>query len=309
MKNFIKIILVLIITLLWLNNANALDWNCPSGVKKLWNQDFCWVIRLGTSRIFEDFASNTWGDKIIVKPDIWFLPDTYYDGGSKSSFPSFRSSSWLKSNWYILPAWAKNKKIIESYPWYKILKRPASWERSYNNIIIKYKVNYYNYNKATKKAYWSKKSHLEVAHYAISWCGDKIVDTEYWEQCEPWVWDTYCSNSCKLIDPALLCGNGVKDTKEQCDPSDTKHIWWGNKGCSEICKTLTGPSCDQQFNYKLRQGRWYTFWDYMFNKTDTDIKIKQVTNKNVYKSEQGDYNKSSSWPYFNKTSLNIVKKW
>jgi len=46
----------------------------------------------------------------------------------------------------------------------------------------------------------------------------------------------------------------------------------------------------------------------MFNKTDTDIKIKQVTNKNVYKSEQGDYNKSSSWPYFNKTSLNIVKK-
>ena len=175
---------------------------CPSYLKKLGNIDVCGIIRLGSTQFFQNKLNMKKNYYYMRKPDIMFLPDTYYSKTKK--FPSFRSTKWLKENKYIVEPNTVNKPFIISSG-YKIKTKPSSGKRSYNNIIIKYKVNYRLYDNETKKKGEEVKSQLNVYHYAISWCGDGVIDTLYGEECEPLEKGKYkkgdypCSNSCKII--------------------------------------------------------------------------------------------------------------
>jgi hypothetical protein len=40
-----------------------------------------------------------------------------------------------------------------------------------------------------------------------------------------------------------LCGNGVKDAWEECDPNDSSHAWWWGLWCSSICEKLESWDC------------------------------------------------------------------
>lgn len=65
---------------------------------------------------------------------------------------------------------------------------------------------------------------------ASSTCGDGCVDATKGEQCEPPGTST-CDSSCKTIVPAV-CGNGTRETGEQCDDGNTTNL----DGCDNTCK-------------------------------------------------------------------------
>jgi hypothetical protein len=47
--------------------------------------------------------------------------------------------------------------------------------------------------------------------------------------------------------PPPVCGDGIRNGNEQCDPNDPSRTGWGTLGCSNMCEPLnstTNPSCD-----------------------------------------------------------------
>jgi hypothetical protein len=175
--------------------------SCPSNISSQawsWEEVFCYKLRLGETISPWNYFSNVWNIDIRLhkKPDMIFQPDTKYN---RWDSPTFQSTSWLKNNYYIIykkTSW----KIIESSPSYKIIDRPYNDKTSLDNLIIRYKVYYRSYNSSTGYMYWPEYSHTETAYHAVTWCGDWVVDTEYWEQCEPWVGSKMCSTTCQIID-------------------------------------------------------------------------------------------------------------
>ena len=63
-----------------------------------------------------------------------------------------------------------------------------------------------------------------------STCGDTCVDATKGEQCEP-PSSTTCDATCKTVVPAV-CGNGKRETGEQCDDGNTTNL----DGCDSACK-------------------------------------------------------------------------
>ena len=92
-----------------------------------------------------------------------------------------------------------------------------------------------------------------------------------------------------------LCGNGVKDAIEQCDPTDSTKNGWGNKGCSENCIIQTGPTCDKVFRNTLRHGRGYNFSNIFINNSNTPLKIQKAK---LNFEERKDFNGAKTTPSF-----------
>jgi hypothetical protein len=65
----------------------------------------------------------------------------------------------------------------------------------------------------------------------VSVCGNGVVETG--EQCEPPNTAT-CSATCQNIPPPPVCGNGIVETGEQCEPPNTPT-------CSATCQSITPP--------------------------------------------------------------------
>jgi len=166
---------------------------CPSSMKREGNHDVCYTIRLGKNYLFFDnFSSH---NTIKFKHyDVTFNPDTIYN---KRKGPNFYPTNWVKSNKYILKSNIGEKKIIGSNKFYKIKTIPFNNKRSYNNIRIYYKLDYVDY--IDGKEIGKVKTNVDVAHYAISWCGDGVIDTQYGEECEPLKSAYACSKKCKLL--------------------------------------------------------------------------------------------------------------
>jgi len=61
-------------------------------------------------------------------------------------------------------------------------------------------------------------------------CGDSCLDTTKGETCDPPATGT-CDTSCKKI-VAAVCGNGTRETGEECDDSNTTNL----DGCDSKCK-------------------------------------------------------------------------
>jgi cysteine-rich repeat protein len=77
-----------------------------------------------------------------------------------------------------------------------------------------------------------------------STCGDTCVDAAKLEQCEP-PSTTTCDATCKTI-VAAVCGNGKRETGEQCDDGNTANL----DGCDSVCKfeqDHRANSLDMQF--------------------------------------------------------------
>lgn len=91
------------------------------------------------------------------------------------------------------------------------------------------------------------------------------------------------------------CGNGSKESFEECDPADKTHNGWGDKGCSESCVALHGLTCDKVTESKLRHGYTYSFSFKALNKKSVPIKVKNV---NVNFQERKNFNGESTTPFF-----------
>jgi hypothetical protein len=85
-----------------------------------------------------------------------------------------------------MPARTQPYWIIESNE-YSVYKKPA--QRNDRNLLVKYNV-YYTVNGGAEK------THTECKYYAISWCGDGVLD---------------------------IAESGDSWESEQCDPADTSH--------------------------------------------------------------------------------------
>ena len=171
-------------------------------------------------------------------------------------------------------------------------------------------------------------------------CGAKDKWTRYfsWQQTSPWlskdeewmcadgltVWKPYitwtdnhlewtCSNAngwqktCAAYQ--AYCGDGVlQSSKEECDYNDESETNWWNDGCDTSCKQKNEivSACDVKntFNFTLRSGYEYTFWD-EFNATDADRRL--FGDPDVTFLEQQDFNRWPN-PTFKWTNRNSEKK-
>ena len=216
------------------------------------DQDFYKTLRLWYQYKFWDNFSANGADRWIRTKKIDYSEQ--YDYNDSSSFPTFSWTSSIKNaDWKV----AKNTsmEIVTADDRYQVKKRPVS--RSYDNLLVKYTIKYSN-----DVAWSAKYEHTECAHYEISRCGDGVVDSKYWEQC---------------------------------DPKDTSHAWWWDMWCSNKCEPISVPSwCDETFYSKLRYGHKYTFYD-DFHANAGD---KWLWTFNVYHNEKFDYNKSPNFPSF-----------
>ena len=41
-----------------------------------------------------------------------------------------------------------------------------------------------------------------------------------------------------------VCGDGIRNGTELCDPNDTTHTGWGNGGCDSVCSPIVIPRCE-----------------------------------------------------------------
>lgn len=194
-----KIILWLIVSILLVSNTYSFQ--C--------DQTFYWKLRYWYQYTFYDDFKNTWNPKWINSVEVNYIEQ--HDYNWSSSFPTFSWTSWIIDKWYILNDWDEGR-VIQADTTYPILYHPAT--RNQNNFVIQYKAKYY------EQVWWvwnmsNPKYHTECKYYEVTWCWDWVLDTEYWEVCDPndtsriWWWTGWCSNTCQPIEVPVVstCDN------------------------------------------------------------------------------------------------------
>ncbi len=143
------------------------------------NQNFTWKLRLWYNEPFTDTLNAWWRDQYLYYKEVLFKENHGdYNNGSN---PEFNWTSELVRNWMKVGAHS-SMIILESNP-YHIVSAPS--KRAQNNIYIEYTIwyDYVKHSATPPKA--DLYPHKECAEYAISRCGDGIVDEDYGEVCDP----------------------------------------------------------------------------------------------------------------------------
>ena len=153
------------------------------------DQVFTGILRYhsGDTRFFDEFSA--WDhDRRITRFDVnFFEPYDYNNGGN----PEFDWTDYIRQAKGKVSKWQTMRIIQASWEnaWYYVDALPP--KRLYNNLWIQYIVQYASNSDKTPV-----ETHKECKYYAISWCGDGILDREYGETCdpkaEPWISNNAC---------------------------------------------------------------------------------------------------------------------
>jgi len=222
------------------------------------DQEFYWTLRYNKQYTFGDDFNAGSSDKWIKKANGAFSEQIDYNGWDN---PGFDWTDDIRNAKGKVPAWTTMSVLKAKSP-YPIRYVPVS--RSYDNLLITYTIQY-----STDSAWNNQYTHTECKHYEISRCGDGVVDSSYWEKCDPkdtsktWWWNGWCDNSCNpvtaeqpvcnstyngqrlsnLTESASLC---TKWTVSDFKYNESTHKWtwkcnnvaWQSKECS-----ATKPYC------------------------------------------------------------------
>ena len=152
------------------------------------------TLRYDRSYLFEDvFHANKW-DKYLWERCVNFSEPYDYNLASN---PTFDFTSELENNDWKVPSYG-SMTVLTSSPAYRIKAVPPT--RASDNLAVKYTLEY-----SDDEAGNQTHAHTECIYYEISRCGDGIVDTNYWETCDPNdsskknFWNGWCDNSCKPV--------------------------------------------------------------------------------------------------------------
>ena len=198
----------------WIKDSGeACDYNDPNHVwwSELWCDNSCqpistpsWCdetfydkLRYGHQYTFYDdfsaWSSNKWLRRWVMEYQ------EQYDYNKSSDFPAFAWTTNLVNNNYMVAA-NTTMRVLQATSPYPILAVPA--QRAYNNLFIKYTIVY-----SSDSAWTNKVAHSECAYYEITRCGDGIIDSDYWEECDPGsAWTSVlpdgriCNDECKIED-------------------------------------------------------------------------------------------------------------
>ena len=158
------------------------------------DQEFYWTLRYNKQYTFGDDFNAGSSDKWIKSAKGVFSEQIDYNGWAN---PEFDWTDDIRNAKGKVPAWTTMSVLKAKSP-YPIKYVPVS--RSYDNLLITYTITY-----STDSAWNNKYTHTECKHYEISRCGDGVVDSSYWEKCDPkdtsktWWWNGWCDNSCNPV--------------------------------------------------------------------------------------------------------------
>ncbi|MBQ9536451.1 MAG: hypothetical protein IJU79_01525 [Desulfovibrionaceae bacterium] len=150
-------------------------------------------LRLGLDHNFT-LNFNSKESKIQISDiNFWFHSDVDYTGkGQAINFhptKEFDAAHWEMDH--------NSLELLESDE-YTILNPPK--QRSDKNITIKYEIIFNEYEQDGKLNPKQEK-YFQCGHYAVTRCGDGVVDTEFQEECDPGLDGSAnsCSKDCKKI--------------------------------------------------------------------------------------------------------------
>ena len=194
------------------------DLQCNTITPSTWcDQVFTWHLRFWVNKPFTDNFKAGWLDRYLFYYDVDFKENHWdYNNGSN---PTFSWTSQFMSNWKLVPA-NESMPVIESTP-YHIVSTPIT--RAWDNIYIEYTIWYDNANHTTTPSKSNLHSHKECVYYEISWCWDGIIDTEYWEICDPEAPEWKNGNNWKTCNP-VTCEPETVPTKGELDIDKTL-VW------------------------------------------------------------------------------------
>ncbi|MDD3120579.1 MAG: hypothetical protein PHF46_04170 [Candidatus Gracilibacteria bacterium] len=208
--------------------------------------------------LYDDYTNNS-GLNQIMFMDSWGSinfttlqrPGTVWEhsgNGSENMFSfvsGFFDQTSKSGRSYHMFAPGSNERFIVSKSGYGIrLASVTSGDRNSPGYRVTYSVNYQNLISLGNMDPVVN-THNECVFFYPSWCGDGVKDSQ--EQCDPndsshagWI-NGLCSANCTTTNiPTGSCGDGVKDSQEQCDPNDSSHAGWGSSGCSANCTPIGG---------------------------------------------------------------------
>ena len=160
------------------------------------SQTFEYELRHGKKYKFADKLKNTSSVPIkIKKTSNSFIEKRDFNG--KNTRPKFQYTTWFKNKKFILQPKEKGQ-YIKSINDYAIVYHPKKFigRRDYKDIIIKYTRKFTKLIEGKEKGYFITTS---CATYAITWCGDNILDSDY-ETCDDGNKKSGdgCSSTCQL---------------------------------------------------------------------------------------------------------------
>jgi len=226
MKKYILVFLLLLIT--YQTNAcdQVFDW---------------WILRYEKSYPFYDTWIN-WSNKNVYLNtfDIKFINPTFLD-----QWWIYRWTNEFKSNWYTVNSSSSMKVLETTSPNRKIVQHPnkrTNWTINSYDFGIEYTISYDYSNNYPDSS--DDVSHKECVYYSVSWCWDWVLETNYWETCDPndpskiWWWTWGCDATCKPIitpPPTPTCDNLTASPTTWNTPfSSTMNCSWTNASSYSI---------------------------------------------------------------------------
>ena len=255
-----KLILSLFIIFIFLNINTANSYSSISATKTEIDSIKCdlnytWELRQWFSYEFSDFFSNAKNSDLKIEE---IKVHTYEQSNYNNSTDllQFDFTPWIKAKNNILKT-GDSWKLIESTNKYQIINIDNL--KNQENFKITYTAKYYrkasNWN-FTKWPYY----HTECKDYKIGWCGDWILDKDYWEKCDfndpekkNW-WTNGCSNTCQPKQK-----NTTKNQENKINPtcnsnSASVNIW------TEKLDSVISCSGTDVSRFEINCGNWQTFF-------------------------------------------------
>ena len=180
-------------------------------------------------------------------------------------------------------------RVLEARSEYPILAVPAS--RSYDNLFIKYSL-VYSTDPAWNNKYWD----AECGYYEISRCGDGVLDTEYWEKCDPkdpnkaWWWNGWCDNSCEpvtipetwklKIEKTLIWSKEIKNTWDNVVWTIKVTAEWWNVTDFVVVDKM--PPILWYKDYLVTHNEWLTIWSPVVAWNEVSWDVKWTLEKGKY---------------------------